>query len=112
MIQRFSLAPKTLERYPNPTVLPLLLFFILFSPAPAQAAEPKRPTTRFSSVQFPFAGMQTVEAATLRPEDVPGVFPAFQHEPFDTAGFNPLSLPFRFTAAAHGRNPHEANAVP
>ena len=42
--------------------------------------------------------------------DLKRMFPQFQHEPFETAGFNHLSLPFHYDAPDGGGDPNEANA--
>jgi hypothetical protein len=39
------------------------------------------------------------------------MFPAFHHDPFDTAGFNPLALPFRYQDPDGVGDPAEANAM-
>src|SRR5258706_13589792 len=77
----------------------------------ARAVDQKQPTTRFTSSEFPLARMPKSEAAELAPSDVPKAFPAFQHEPFESSGFNAMSLPFRYVEAAAGGNADEANAI-
>jgi hypothetical protein len=43
--------------------------------------------------------------------DLPGIFPAFKHRPFDHAGFNAVMLPFAYTDADHVGDANEAMAL-
>ena len=57
--------------------------------------------------------------ATLGPQDMRDFtlaelsrqYPAFQHASFDSAGFNPLELPFRYEDVDNVGDPSEANAL-
>src|SRR5258706_8155402 len=76
----------------------------------ARAADQKQPTTRFTPAQFPLANMPQGDGPHLLPLDIPKRFPAFQHEPFESSGFNAVALPFRYVEEAKGGDPDEANA--
>ena len=54
------------------------------------------------------AAKQEVSSYTL--EQLTEMWPAFRHEPFETAGFNHFTLPFRYHSAKRTGDPNEAYA--
>jgi len=67
----------------------------------AWAAEPK-------VVRLPLAEAVRAPLDPWSLDDLAKRWPAFRHEPFETAGFNHLSLPFRYEAGPQGGDGNEA----
>ena len=60
--------------------------------------------------KFPLASATVQKIPRLSLDELSAMFPAFQHEPFETAGFNVLALPFRFESVDGSGKPEEAYA--
>ena len=80
---------------------------ILEAVAPATpAAEP-----RTEKVVLPLARAGRQPLRTYSLAELGRMFPAFEHEPFDRAGFNHLALPFHYADRDGGGDANEANAL-
>jgi hypothetical protein len=60
--------------------------------------------------RFPLAEMIPQPTASYTPQQVTQMWPAFQHGPFEKAGFNATSLPFRYSDPEGLGSDNEANA--
>ena len=82
-------------------------------PASAQAAQPApKPATRpAGKVVFPLAraAPQPLRKYTL--DEIAAMFPAFKHEPFDSAGYNHFSLPIHYEDRGGNGDANEALAM-
>src|SRR5437879_4537780 len=74
----------------------------LFAWMPASQIHADGATTRFSASDFPLAKIPPLPPSNLKPADIGKLFPAFKHEPFETAGYNTLALPFRYNDMTGG----------
>lgn len=84
---------------------------LLASAAVAQpAGRPETDAAEEPPVVLPLAQApkQPLREHTLA--QLKAMFPAFEHEPFATAGFNHLSLPFHYEDRDGGGDANEANA--
>jgi hypothetical protein len=57
------------------------------------------------------AAAPPLESGQFRPEQLQEIFPAFQHRPFESAGFNEVMLPFSYSDPDHLGNSSEAMAL-
>ena len=79
-------------------------------PTPPPVARP----TRFAPVPGlggSLAKLTRMPVPDVSPAALTALFPAFRHAPYDTAGFNPLALPFQYEDPDHAGDPAEANAL-
>jgi len=70
------------------------------------AEEPERT----AEVVLPLAKVEPIPIPDYSLDDLTAIFPAFEHEPFETAGFNHLTLPFLYLSRTSGGDPAEALA--
>lgn len=57
------------------------------------------------------AAAPPLESGQFRPQQLPEIFPAFKHRPFESAGFNEVMLPFAYSDPDHLGNSGEAMAL-
>ena len=76
-----------------------------------QRAAPDTGTGQKQDLFTIIAAAPPLESGQFRPEQLPKIFPAFQHRPFETAGFNEVMLPFSYSDPEHLGNPSEAMAL-
>jgi hypothetical protein len=74
-------------------------------------AAPGTGTTRPFDLFKVFADAPPMDSAQISMQDLQQTFPAFQHEPFDKAGFDAVTLPFSYSDPGGIGNPNEAQAM-
>lgn len=82
------------------------------SPAASQplSATDAPPFPRMNRLPLAVAMKVPIGGEEFSLDDVARRWPFFHHRPFNEAGFNALSLPFRFDAQTDGADPNEAQA--
>lgn len=79
------------------------------APAPP-GAPPATPTAGPARIILPLAGMPPLKVSMHHLDELAILFPAFKHEPFETSGFNHLTLPFLYVSTDRDAEPNEALA--
>lgn len=75
------------------------------------AAAPDTGTSQKQDLFKIIADAPPLPSGQVRPDTLPQIFPAFQHRPFDTAGFDEVMLPFSYSDPDHRGNANEAMAL-
>ncbi len=76
----------------------------------ATRPRPRLPTVPLPSTRPVLATLTPLPAIKLTAESAVKMFPAFKHAPYETSGFNPLALPFRYEDPDNVGDQSEANA--
>jgi hypothetical protein len=76
-----------------------------------EAAAPCTGTSRPEDLFKIFADAPPLQPSRYTLKDLPRIFPAFQHKPFASAGFNAVMLPFSYSDPNHLGNVNEAMAL-
>ena len=80
-------------------------------PASRPVSQPASgPTTQKAKVQFALARAIKQPVSKYSLAELAKMWPAFKHEPFETAGFNHFTLPFQYESADGTGDANEANA--
>ena len=80
------------------------------APAPPAPETPAAPTAGPARIILPLAGMPALKVSMHHLDELAILFPAFKHEPFETSGFNHLTLPFLYVSTDRDADPNEALA--
>jgi len=80
------------------------------APAPPAPETPAAPRPEPARIILPLAGMPALKVSMHHLDELAILFPAFQHEPFETSGFNHLTLPFLYVSTDRDADPNEALA--
>jgi hypothetical protein len=78
---------------------------------PAELAAPDKGTGEKQDLFKIIAKAPPLKSGQFRPEQLPEMFPAFKHRPFESAGFDEVMLPFAYSDPDHLGNPSEAMAL-
>jgi hypothetical protein len=76
-----------------------------------ELAAPCTGTSRPEDLFKIFADTPPLKSSQYALNDLPRIFPAFQHKPFNSAGFNAVMLPFSYSDPNHLGNANEAMAL-
>ena len=80
------------------------------APATQFEARPEQEPPKEAKVVLPLARVEPIPIPACSVAELKEMFPAFKHEPFETAGFNHLTLPFLYLDRTRRGNEAEALA--
>jgi hypothetical protein len=78
---------------------------------PSEPPAPGTGTSKPEDLFQVFADAPPLKSGQFHPADLERIFPAFQHKPFATAGFNAVMLPFTYSDPQHLGDASEAMAL-